>query len=185
MAHCRTRGFCIPCPPPPTPHSPGLIPVPWSGVYSSSKAAVHSLTDCLRVELAPFGIRVVLVVPGAVQSGIGANNLARLDNSAWRLYRPWQEAIQWRATASQTVKSTPTDVFADEVVRRVLGRRTPPAWVILGRMSTLFRVVLWLPTWVQDFMLSKAAKVVPVPRPEVLAAAADAAVAALGRAGSS
>ena len=32
--------------------------LPYMGIYSSSKAAVYSLSDCMRVELAPFDVRV-------------------------------------------------------------------------------------------------------------------------------
>ncbi|KAI7864936.1 hypothetical protein BDF14DRAFT_1731319 [Spinellus fusiger] len=42
----------------------GYAAIPWAGIYSMSKAAVHSLTDALRLELKPFGINVVLVAPG-------------------------------------------------------------------------------------------------------------------------
>ena len=43
----------------------GLVPTPWSGVYCSSKAALHSLTEVLRAELKGFNISVLLVAPGA------------------------------------------------------------------------------------------------------------------------
>ena len=39
----------------------GVIPTPLQGVYNSSKAAVHSLSDTLRVEMAPFGVKVICV----------------------------------------------------------------------------------------------------------------------------
>jgi len=45
-----------------------LVPVPFYAVYRASKAAVSALDDSLRVELAPFGIRVVEIMPGPVES---------------------------------------------------------------------------------------------------------------------
>ena len=42
---------------------------PFSAVYGSSKFAVHSLTEGLRREVGPKGIRVTLVEPGIVISG--------------------------------------------------------------------------------------------------------------------
>ena len=46
----------------------GSIPVPWQGVYNASKAALSSLTDTSRLELEPFGIRVVDLKTGVVAS---------------------------------------------------------------------------------------------------------------------
>ncbi len=42
----------------------GLVTIPFQGFYSASKYAVESLSDALRVEVAPFGIDVVLIEPG-------------------------------------------------------------------------------------------------------------------------
>lgn len=44
----------------------GLFPIPFQGPYAASKAAAEFLTDSLRIELAPFGLRVVTIRPGPV-----------------------------------------------------------------------------------------------------------------------
>lgn len=49
------------------------------GVYAFSKAAVHSMTDALRLELAPLGIQVILVAPGGVTSNFGNNAVTTID----------------------------------------------------------------------------------------------------------
>ncbi len=38
-----------------------FVPVPWLGIYNTSKAAVAMMSDTLRLELAPFGVRVINV----------------------------------------------------------------------------------------------------------------------------
>lgn len=38
------------------------------GIYSASKAAVHSLSDTLRMELKPFNIQVSVVAPGNINT---------------------------------------------------------------------------------------------------------------------
>lgn len=49
----------------------GYCSTPWAGIYALSKAAVHSMTDALRLELEPFGVQVVLVAPGSIKSNFG------------------------------------------------------------------------------------------------------------------
>ncbi|UCH23744.1 MAG: SDR family NAD(P)-dependent oxidoreductase [Deltaproteobacteria bacterium] len=44
----------------------GKFPFPGSGVYAATKYAVEGITDSLRIDLAPFGIRVVAIRPGAI-----------------------------------------------------------------------------------------------------------------------
>ncbi len=44
----------------------GLVTLPFGGIYHASKHAVESITDALRMELAPFGIYVSAIEPGPV-----------------------------------------------------------------------------------------------------------------------
>lgn len=47
-----------------------VVPLPLQSVYVASKCAVRGLTECLRFELEPFKIRVMVVCPGAVATEI-------------------------------------------------------------------------------------------------------------------
>ena len=62
----------------------GLISVPFQGFYSASKFALEGLTEALRLEVSPFGIKVVLVEPGDFQTAFSANRrkVARSENSS-------------------------------------------------------------------------------------------------------
>src|SRR6185312_15795275 len=46
----------------------GRVTFPFMGAYNATKYAVESLSDALRMELAPFGVRVALIEPGAIHS---------------------------------------------------------------------------------------------------------------------
>ncbi|GAB4212177.1 MAG: oxidoreductase [Synechococcales cyanobacterium] len=46
----------------------GHVSMPFSGIYNATKHALEAVSDSLRIELAPFGIQVVLVEPGPVQT---------------------------------------------------------------------------------------------------------------------
>src|SRR4030095_12580278 len=56
----------------------GKIWEPLGSWYHASKFAVEGLSDSLRVELAEFGVKVVIIEPGTIRSewsGIAADNL--------------------------------------------------------------------------------------------------------------
>lgn len=48
----------------------GLIALPGVSVYAGSKHAVEAITDSLRVELHPFGVKVIAVEPGGIKTPI-------------------------------------------------------------------------------------------------------------------
>jgi NADP-dependent 3-hydroxy acid dehydrogenase YdfG len=49
----------------------GRTTFPGMGVYGATKYSVEALSDALRLELAGFGIKVVIIEPGFVATGIG------------------------------------------------------------------------------------------------------------------
>lgn len=46
----------------------GKLVTPVNGTYSATKFALEAMSDALRLELAPFGIQVVLIEPGAIKT---------------------------------------------------------------------------------------------------------------------
>ncbi|CAM3280992.1 oxidoreductase [Stackebrandtia soli] len=50
----------------------GRLVFPVGGYYHASKYAIEAISDALRFEVAPFGIKVSLVEPGLIRTGFGA-----------------------------------------------------------------------------------------------------------------
>ncbi|CAI5506963.1 unnamed protein product [Closterium sp. Naga37s-1] len=51
-------------------HHPVLHLRPMAAAYSASKAALNAVTNCMRMEMKPFGVRVMLAVPGFINTKI-------------------------------------------------------------------------------------------------------------------
>lgn len=117
----------------------GLFTTPFAGAYCSSKAAVHSISDALRMELAPLGIEVVTVQPGGIRSSFGDNAEEGIRLPAGSLYRPIEAAVHARAQAGQQ-NATPTDEFVGPVVEKLLAGKVPP--VIRGGRGSFTLVML-------------------------------------------
>lgn len=128
---------------------------PFSGAYCASKAAVHSLCDALRMELGQFGIAVVEVQPGAVESSFADTASHGLDRyrRPESLYRSLVDRIEARARLSQQ-RPTPATEVARRVVRGALSRR-PPAVLRVGHGSRLLPLIGRLPTGLRDRILRR------------------------------
>ena len=65
----------------------GLIGLPFDGAYAASKFALEGATESLRYELAPLGIRVALIQPGAYATTLAdINTTASADGSAYAAF---------------------------------------------------------------------------------------------------
>jgi NAD(P)-dependent dehydrogenase (short-subunit alcohol dehydrogenase family) len=133
----------------------GLFTTPFAAAYCSSKAAMHSLTDALRMELAPFGIHVVSIQPGGVRSSFGQHAEAAIHLPEDSIYRPVEIGIRARAQAGQQ-DATPAEEFVVPVAVALL--RNPPPRVIRGGANSVRLPLLkrLLPAAVFDAKLSRA-----------------------------
>lgn len=133
-----------------------IFTTPFAGAYCATKAAVHSLSDALRIELAPFGIRVVTVQPGAIASRFGHSALQTVEQTlkpdSWCL--ALQDNIRKRAGFSQ-LEATSAETLAAQLVP-ILQWPNPPAEIRLGKKSLQLPLMKrFLPTKVLDGILAK------------------------------
>ena len=66
----------------------GYKATPWGSIYCATKATVHSLSDALRMELKNYGVKVMVVAPGAIRSEIGKANMRNLKLKDNGKYHP-------------------------------------------------------------------------------------------------
>lgn len=137
----------------------GFLSTPFSGAYCASKAALHTLSEVMRMELQPLGVHVMTVVPGAVSSAfsntagdLASGNLA--DNSP---YKKLEAAIDARARISADSRTTP-ERFAKVLAAALLAAK-PPAELHIGQGSTVMPLLKkYLPRALRDRMLKRKFK---------------------------
>lgn len=95
----------------------GRVAFPRSGFYNASKFAVEALSESLYYEVAPFGIRMVVIEPGAYATDFGPRSAVRspkLDDPT----SPYAEsARRWTEVASRLISQRQDPA---EVVDRIL-----------------------------------------------------------------
>ena len=140
----------------------GEIPYVFGSAYNASKAALHAYSDTLRVELAPFDVKVMVVVTGGVQSNIARTHRELPEDS---LYHPLGTEYRRRQVHSQEA-AMETIVYAEGVVKAALkakpartvwrGHHAWNVWLALTLMPRMF----WDYYFTKAFNLTKLANLV-------------------------
>ena len=100
-----------------------LRPLPLLSVYTGSKAAVNAFTESLALELAPFEVRVRLVLPGrSPETSFGDNARPRMAGAMHEAYADFTQ----RVFAAVGDTSTPV-THAQDVAEAVWRSVTDPA----------------------------------------------------------
>ncbi len=134
----------------------GTFTTPFAGVYCSSKAALNSISDALRIELAPFNIKVITVRPGGIGTKFGDSATGSLKSIDRRnsIYRGIAEFIEKRAAASQS-RPMPVEKFAGVLVRKLTGKNPNPI-IVLGEGAIKLPILkLLFPVKLLDRIQSK------------------------------
>jgi NAD(P)-dependent dehydrogenase (short-subunit alcohol dehydrogenase family) len=95
----------------------GKLSTPLTGAYCASKFAIEALTDALRIELAPWGIEVVVIEPGNIATPIWKKSTADADRieaamppEYQKLYGPQAAAVRAFVADFGTRGSQPMEV---------------------------------------------------------------------------
>lgn len=123
----------------------GLMGLPYQALYSASKYALEGFSESLRMEVAEFGIRVVLVEPGDVNTAFTANRLHAAAASDLRSpYAQQYGRVMAQVEADERVGVAPERVA--RTVLRVVNSRHPRTRYVVGPLSQC------LAAWIKPFL---------------------------------
>ena len=133
----------------------GRSSLPMMGAYSASKFAVEALSDALRVELRPWGMKVVLIEPGPVKTAIWGKGDGLV-------VPPEAEAMYGKliALGRKVVARAERDGIAAEEVAEAIWRgltlANPRARYCMGPNTRVRRMLESLPAGLRDWVISRA-----------------------------
>lgn len=137
----------------------GRISTPFLGVYSASKFAVEALSDSLRVELRPFGIKVVVIEPGPIKTEF--ESTARdasdrfLDEATDSAYAAYLGSTERGTDALNTFTLGP-DAVAKVILRAATSKSPRSRYTVtLPAMAGAIAARL-VPDSVMDFAMARA-----------------------------
>jgi NAD(P)-dependent dehydrogenase (short-subunit alcohol dehydrogenase family) len=126
---------------------------PFGSWYHATKYAVEGLSDCLRMEAAPFGVDVIVIEPGAIRTewgGIAHESLLRRsgDSAYGRFARRHARMLEG---ANSSRLPSPPEVVARTIARAVRAKRPRTRYATGGGA----RVFLFLRSVLSDRMLDR------------------------------
>jgi NAD(P)-dependent dehydrogenase (short-subunit alcohol dehydrogenase family) len=108
----------------------GFIGGPGWGLYCASKYALEGLSDCLAMELAPLGIHVTIVEPGAFRTSLGSTGTARIQNQISDYEQTVGKTREWREGSAGKEEGDP--IKAAEAILKAVESPEPPLRLALG-----------------------------------------------------
>jgi NADP-dependent 3-hydroxy acid dehydrogenase YdfG len=125
---------------------------PLTAWYVASKHAVEGFNSCLRVELQPFGIQVVVIRPGAISTGlIGSYNDYMMKISGYGPYAKMTKAVaDWSSSRDNNPEySSPPSVIADCILK-IIHAKNPKTAYMVGKTS---KQMIWSRRLLSDKIL--------------------------------
>jgi NAD(P)-dependent dehydrogenase (short-subunit alcohol dehydrogenase family) len=126
----------------------GRSALPFLGAYAMSKFALEAMTDSLRVELRPWGIRVVIVEPGTIKTPMWTRERPDPSPEGMTLYGERIAAFR-NFALKRSASGAPPEAVA-ETVEQALTAERPHARYLVGRDARLRAGVERLPNRLRD-----------------------------------
>lgn len=140
----------------------GIIPFPFSCVYSSTKAAIHQYAATLRLEMKPFGVKVINLVTGGVKTNISDTRPLK----AGSLYQQpgLNESLDERREMAKRNNPMLPEAFAKQVVTDFeRAKLNGPFNIYRGTMALFLGYLLvWFPRFFLERILVRRFKLVKV-----------------------
>jgi NAD(P)-dependent dehydrogenase (short-subunit alcohol dehydrogenase family) len=111
----------------------GLLAVPFQAFYSASKFAMEGMTEALRMEVRPFGIRVALIEPGDFKSEFPANRVNVANSISSKIYSEALERCVGVMREEEKNGKEPDDVA--RLAERIINDRSPRLRYTIGPMG--------------------------------------------------
>ena len=118
----------------------GVIAIPYQAIYSASKFALEGLTESLRYEASPFGIRVVLVEPGDHKTGFTQSREFTQASASDHAYQLDFERAVGRMIADE--QGGPDPEAIGRLIHRIVSTRRPRLRYTVG--PSVQRAAVWL-----------------------------------------
>lgn len=139
----------------------GRIALPVYGPYHIAKFALEGMSDTMRQELRPDGVRVVVIEPGAIDTPIWdtVNDHARtiyahVDPQQLARYQPMIDKIN-KTNSAAVSRALPPEAVA-KLIARIITTRNPRARYTIGMDGVLVSRVVWmLPASWRDWVANK------------------------------
>lgn len=114
----------------------GKIYTPLGSWYHATKHALEGWSDCLRLELAPFGIHVIIVEPGIIQTESGSTMLGpMMERSGSSACSDMAKAVESATkTSYEEGGGSPPSVIAT-TVSAALKARKPRTRYAVGKLA--------------------------------------------------
>lgn len=131
------------------------VPLPYQGMYCASKAALAALSETLRLEVAPFGVKVVLVEPGDLHTEFTHH---RQQVAAPLTDSPYRRAFEWAsAVMAHDETHGPPPLVVARLVERIINSRAPRRCYRVGPWLQRLAPLLYqlLPGWLGEPWLSR------------------------------
>ena len=110
----------------------GQIAIPFDGVYSASKFALEGLSEALSLELLPFGIKVVILEPGNINTSMTLRSSTKQTHDTKSPYFQFHENAYAAAVANEREGSSP--LMIARKIEAIIAERKPALRYVGGTL---------------------------------------------------